>query len=108
MQVVIQGSLGTMCMLSKKQLRVLGLRRKGVEFSEMRKYGLSRSTAHDAYRRAERNLERIMKTIDCVADRSYGLAATVRSSIQLASPSRLTRTVMPAALAQILEKRKSR
>ena len=57
-----------MCVLSKNQIKVLNLRQAGVTFGEMRKHGLNRSTAHDAYRRAQRNLEKIMRTIDYVVD----------------------------------------
>lgn len=56
-------------MLSEKQIRILELRKAGSRPRDLRRAGFSRSTSHDAYRRAERNLERIVDTIDLLVDR---------------------------------------
>jgi len=59
---------GTLYILPKRQIRALELRQAGFTFGKMSKCGFSKSTAHDAYNRSQRNLDRIMATIDFLID----------------------------------------
>jgi len=50
--------------LPEKQIRVLRLIRSGIQFRKMKTYHVSPSTAYDAFKRAQRNLNAAIDIIE--------------------------------------------
>jgi len=73
-----EGCVHAMSLLSKKQVRVLELSRTAVQLRDMKDHGLSRSTTYDAYKRAQKNLNRIIGTVSFLVDHDLLSATQVK------------------------------
>jgi transcriptional regulator len=55
-----------MVRLTQQQIKILRLRRSGIEFKDMKAYHFSTSTAYDAFKRAQRNINAAIDMIELV------------------------------------------
>jgi hypothetical protein len=57
--------------LTDRQIKVLRLVRSGMGFREMKTYHISSSTAHDAFKRAQNNLNEAIEIIDLATEEKW-------------------------------------